>query len=114
MSFKEVLENYMKDKDSEADISFLENILKEHEAEVQAGNSAEEVTRLNGEIEKIKSEKEESERAWRQKYRDAFFQKGDGGKGTSNPNEVVPEDEGDGEGDKDPFEEVLKGVKYLK
>lgn len=114
MSFKEVLEDYMKDKDSEADISFLENILKEHEAEVSAGNSAEEVARLNGEIEKIKSEKEESERTWRQKYRDAFFQKGGGGGSDSNSDKNVPEDEGGGEGNEDPFAEVLKGVKYLK
>lgn len=114
MSFKEVLENYMKDKDSEADISFLENILKEHEAEVKAGNSAEEVARLNGKIEKIKSEKEESERTWRQKYRDAFFQKGGGEGNDSNSDKNVSEDEGGGEGNEDSFAEVLKGIKYLQ
>ena len=103
MAFKDVLQEYMKDRDSEEDITFMENLLSAHNEELNNANQNEQITKLQSDLETAKKEKEESERAWRQKYRDAFF-KQDNTKPSDT--ETKPEE--------DPFETVKKNIKYLK
>lgn len=103
MAFKDVLQEYMKNRDSEEDITFMENLLSAHNEEINNANQNEQITKLQNDLETAKKEKEESERAWRQKYRDAFFKQ----------DETKPADE-DPKPEEDPFESVKKHIKYLK
>lgn len=103
MAFKDVLQDYMKNRDSEEDITFMENLLSEHNEELKNVNQNEKITKLQNDLETVKKEKEESERAWRQKYRDAFFKQEET---THDTEEPKPEE--------DPFEKVKKNITYLK
>lgn len=71
MSFKEVLEGYMKDRNDDADLTFMENIVKEHDSELESAKT---------------QASQETETAWKEKYKKAFFH-GDG-KEESNNNHI--------------------------
>lgn len=103
MAFKDVLQDYMKNRDSEEDITFMENLLTAHNEELNNANQNEQITKLEIDLENAKKEKEESERTWRQKYRDAFFKQDETNSGTEDP-----------KSEEDVFELVKKNIKYLK
>ena len=58
MSFKEVLEGYMKDRNEDSDLAFMENIVKEHDSELESAKT---------------QASQEMETAWKEKYKKAFF-----------------------------------------
>lgn len=68
MSFREVLEGYMQDRNEDADLAFMENIVKEHDSEIESAKSL---------------ASQETETAWKEKYKKAFFH-GDGNEESSN------------------------------
>lgn len=103
MAFKDVLQEYMKNRDSEEDITFMEQLLSAHDAELNNANQNEQITKLQTDLENAKKEKEESERAWRQKYRDAFFKQ-----------EETTHDTEEPKSEENAFELVKKNITYLK
>lgn len=58
MSFKEVLEGYMQDRNEDVDLAFMENIVKEHDSELESAKT---------------QASQEMETAWKEKYKKAFF-----------------------------------------
>ena len=56
MSFKEVLEGYMQDRNEDSDLAFMENIVKEHDTEVESAKT---------------QASQEMETAWKEKYKKA-------------------------------------------
>lgn len=58
MSFREVLEGYMQDRNDDRDIAFMEEIVREHEQEIESAKN---------------EGSTETEKTWKEKYKKAFF-----------------------------------------
>ena len=100
MSFTEILAEYLKDKNEQADLDFMEAITAAHEAETGLGS--ERIIRLEGELATAKKEKEDLDKEWKEKYKKAFLSK------------PKPEEGGDPEPEEeDPMKKVLAGVRNI-
>lgn len=98
MSFTEILAEYLKDKNEQADIDFMEAITAAHEAET----GSERISCLEGELATARQEKEDLDKEWKEKYKKAFLSK-------PKPEEGgAPEPEED-----DPMKKVLSAVRNI-
>ena len=98
MSFTEILSEYLKDKNEQADIDFMEAITAAHEAET----GSERIVKLEGELATAKKEKEDLDKEWKEKYKKAFLSK------------PKPEEGGETEvEEEDPMKKVLAGVRNI-
>ena len=100
MSFTEILANYLKDKNEQADLDFMEAITAAHEEET--GSGSEQISKLEGELATAKKEKEDLDKEWKEKYKKAFLSK------------PKPNEEGETEAEEeDPMKKVLAGVRNI-
>ena len=100
MSFTEILADYLKDKNEQADLDFMEKITKAHEEET--GSGSERISRLEGELVAAKQAKEDLDKEWKEKYKKAFLSK------------PKPDEEGETEPEEeDPMKKVLAGVRNI-
>lgn len=100
MSFTEILSEYLKDKNEQADIDFMEAITAAHKEETGAGS--ERISRLEGELASAKKEKEDLDKEWKEKYKKAFLSK------------PKPDEEGETDlVDEDPMKKVLSAVRNI-
>lgn len=100
MSFTEILADYLKDKNEQTDLDFMEAITAAHEEET--GSGSERISRLEGELATAKKEKEDLDKEWKEKYKKAFLSKPKADEG----GETEPEEE-------DPMKKVLAGVRNI-
>lgn len=100
MSFTEILADYLKDKNEQADLDFMEAITAAHEEET--GSGSERISRLEGELAAAKKEKEDLDKEWKEKYKKAFLSKPKADEGGE------PETE-----EEDPMKKVLEGVRNI-
>lgn len=100
MSFTEILAGYLKDKNEQTDLDFMEAITAAHEAET--GSGSERISRLEGELAAAKQEKEDLDKEWKEKYKKAFLSK------------PKPDEEGENEPEEeDPMKKVLSAVRNI-
>lgn len=100
MSFTEILSEYLKDKNEQADIDFMEAITAAHKEET--GSGSERISRLEGDLAAAKQEKEDLDREWKEKYKKAFLSK------------PKPDEGGETETEEeDPMKKVLEGVRNI-
>ena len=100
MSFTEILAEYLKDKNEQADLDFMEAITAAHEEET--GSGSERIAKLEGELATAKKEKEDLDKEWKEKYKKAFLSK------------PKPEEGGDPEPEEeDPMKKVFAGVRNI-
>lgn len=98
MSFTEILAEYLKDKNEQADLDFMEAITAAHNEET----GSERIVKLEGELATAKQEKEDLDKEWKEKYKKAFLSK------------PKPEEGGEPETEEeDPMKKVLASVRNI-
>ena len=100
MSFTEILAEYLKDKNEQADLDFMEAITEAFEKET--GSGSERITELEEKLATAKQEKEDLDKEWKEKYKKAFLSKPKAEEGGE------PETE-----EEDPMKKVLAGVRNI-
>lgn len=100
MSFTEILSEYLKGKNEQADLDFMEAITAAHNEETRS--ESERIIRLEGDLAAAKKEKEDLDKEWKEKYKKAFLSK------------PKPEEGGDPElEEEDPMKKVLSAVRNI-
>ena len=100
MSFTEILADYLKDKNEQTDLDFMEAITAAHNEETKSESVR--ITKLEGELATARQEKEDLDKEWKEKYKKAFLSK------------PKPEEGGDPEPEEeDPMKKVFAGVRNI-
>lgn len=100
MSFTEILAEYLKDKNEQADLDFMEAITAAHNEET--GSGSERIADLEEKLATAKQEKEDLDKEWKEKYKKAFLSKPKAEEGGE------PETE-----EEDPMKKVLASVRNI-
>ena len=100
MSFREILAEYLKDKNEQTDLDFMEAISKAHEEET--GSGSDRILKLEGELATARQEKEDLDKEWKEKYKKAFLSEPKAEEGGEHETE-----------EEDPMKKVLAGVRNM-
>jgi len=98
VSFREILAEYLKDKNEQTDLDFMEAITAAHNEE----SGSQRITDLEEKLATAKQEKEDLDKEWKEKYKKAFLSKPKAEEGGE------PETE-----EEDPMKKVLASVRNI-